>query len=157
MVLIFTIILINSVMRYSTGKSMQMGEELPVYISVYGVMFGVVLAYLQGRHINFTIFILKAPKRVQQYVALLLDVVMVGVGFSLSYSGWLLMQKRGYVEASGIIGTAKEIAQATGFSWFKQFGLMSSWYFSFCFGGALLGLAAVTLVAQHISTMNKEG
>lgn len=157
MALVFGIILINSLLRYTTGKSLQMGEELPVYIAVYGVMFGVVLAYLQDRHINFTIFILKAPKKIQRLTVLFLDALMVVVSFTLSYSGWLLMQKRGAVEASGIIGTAKDLADITGLIWFKQLGLMSSWYFSFCFGGALLCLAALTMLFQHLTDLGEKG
>ena len=55
MALVFGIIFVNSLRRYTTGQSLQWGEELPIYLSIYGVMFGVGLAYLQDTHIRFTV------------------------------------------------------------------------------------------------------
>ena len=52
MALVFAIIFVNSLRRYTTGKSLSWGEELPIYLAIYGVMFGIGLAYLQDRHIR---------------------------------------------------------------------------------------------------------
>jgi hypothetical protein len=45
MALLFLIVFINSVRRYAIGKSFEWGEELPIYIGIYGVMFGMAWAY----------------------------------------------------------------------------------------------------------------
>ena len=52
---LFAIIFIErAVGRYSIGKSLPWGEELPIYLTIYGVMFGSLrLAYMQDRHIRF--------------------------------------------------------------------------------------------------------
>jgi TRAP-type transport system small permease protein len=46
MAVLFLIVFTNSIRRYTLGKSLQWGEELPVFIAIYGVMFGMTWAYL---------------------------------------------------------------------------------------------------------------
>ena len=59
--LVFAIIFVNSLRRYTTGHSLAWGEEMPIYLTIYGVMFGIGLAYLQDRHIRFTIITTCCP------------------------------------------------------------------------------------------------
>lgn len=51
----FGIIVVNVLRRYTVGSAIEWGEELPIYLTIYGVKFGIGLAYLQDRHIRFTI------------------------------------------------------------------------------------------------------
>jgi hypothetical protein len=67
---------------------------------------------------------------------------MVVAGGLLAYSGWLFMLKRGGVEASGIIGPSKSLANATGLPWLEAFGHMTIWQFSMTLGGVTLAFAA---------------
>jgi hypothetical protein len=68
---------------------------------------------------------------------------MVVTGGLLAYSGWLFMLKRGEVEASGIIGPAKGLANATGLPWLEALGHLAVWQFSMTLGGVILSLAAL--------------
>jgi TRAP-type C4-dicarboxylate transport system permease small subunit len=52
MIVLFLIVFTNSVRRYTIGKSFEWGEELPIFIAIYGVMFGIAWAYIQDRHID---------------------------------------------------------------------------------------------------------
>jgi TRAP-type C4-dicarboxylate transport system permease small subunit len=105
-------------------------------------MFGSALAYLQDRHIRFTILTDFFSPRLRQRTFAIVDLVMVGVGGLLAYSGWLFVLKRGRVEASGIIGSAKDLAAATGRPWLEALGHMATWQFSLTLGGVILAFAA---------------
>lgn len=139
---VFGIIFFNSLRRYTIGKSLEWGEEMPIYLTIYGVMFGSALAYLHGRHVRFTFLSDLLSPRLHERLLALVDLVMVVAGGLLAYSGWLFMLKRGDVEASGIIGPAKGLANATGLPWLEALGYMATWQFSMTLGGVILSLAA---------------
>lgn len=79
MALVFAIIFINPLRRYTIGKSVEWGEEFPIYITIYGVMFGLSLAYMQDRHIRFTILVDilsdKSSKKLFALVDLIVEIV----------------------------------------------------------------------------------
>ena len=114
MAALFLMVFVNSTRRYAIGKSFEWGEELPVFIAIYGVMFGMAWAYIQDRHIRFTILIGFLSESWTRKLYLLVDLIMVLNGVLLTVSGWLFVVKRGRLEASGIINLAKSLKALTG-------------------------------------------
>lgn len=154
---VFLIILINSTQRYLLSSSFEWGEELPVYLAVYGLMFGLAWAYLQDRHIRFNIVTGRLPKKWAHIVNLISDLMTVFLGGMLAYSGWLFMMKRGKVDASSLISSARALRDVIGIEELSVLGQMYPYYFAVCVGGGLLALAALLKFfnrLQHRSTLH---
>lgn len=143
MLAVFTIILLNSIRRYAFGKSVEWGDELPVFIAVYGFMFGAAYAYMQDRHVRFTILVGFLPQSVTSKLYMLVDAIMVGIGVLTAWSGWQLVLKRGGIEASGMIGLAKELQAATGWDWMIWLGHFYPYLAAMILGGVMLAIAAM--------------
>lgn len=143
MAAIFAIILFNSLRRYLFGKSLEWGEELPVLIAIYGFMFGAAYAYMQDRHVRFTILIAFLRKHLIARLYMLLDLIMVGIGGLMTWSGWRFVLQRGGMEASGVIGLAKDLRDITGWDWMVWLGHYYPYQAAMIVGGVLLTLAAV--------------
>ena len=150
MFVVFTIIFINSVRRYMIGKSVEWGEEFPVYIAVYGFMFGAAYAYMQDRHIRFTILVGFLPPAFTKWLYLLVDAIMVGIGGLLAWSGWQFVLKRGSMESSGMINLAKELQAATGWDWMIWLGHFYPYQAAMILGGIMLTIAAVLKLMGRI-------
>ncbi len=148
--LLFAIIFFNSLRRYTVGRSLEWGEELPIYLTIYGVMFGIALAYLDDRHIRLTVLTDALPEKLRQRLFILVDLVTAVVGGLLAWSGYLFALRRGAVDASGLIGSARALAEATGADWLVHLGQMGSWQAALGFGGAALALAAVIRFATRL-------
>ncbi len=149
----FGIVFINAVRRYTLGKSFEWGEELPVYLAIYGVMFGCALGYLQDRHVRLAIFVDPLPAQLRRWIFAGVDLVMVGAGLLLSYSGWLFVARRGNIESSGLIGSAKDVAGFTGIDSLVFFGQMYPWQFALCLGGAMIAFAALLKFFERLTGM----
>lgn len=143
MMAVFAIILFNSLRRYLFGKSLAWGEELPNYLAIYGFMFGAAYAYMQDRHIRFTILLAFLPKRFTGRLYMLLDLVMVGIGGLMAWSGWQFVARRGGMEASGLITMVKDLRDATGLGWMIWFGHLYTYQAAMVLGGILLSAASV--------------
>lgn len=140
---VFAIILFNSVRRYTFGKSLEWGEELPVFIAVYGFMFGAAYAYMQDRHVRFTILVGFLPRAVTEKLYMVLDLIMVGIGGLMAWSGWQFVLKRGSMEASGLITLAKNLSASTGWDWILWLGHFYPYQAAMVIGGAMLSAAAL--------------
>lgn len=148
---VFLVVFVNSVRRYSFGKSYEWGEELPVYLALYGVMFGAALAYLQDRHVRFMVVVEVLPRRARRALSLIVDLVMVCIGAGLARSGHLFMAQRGEVESSGIIGPAKWLKAATGLDAVEALGYMAPYQAAMVLGGVLVALAAALKLLARIA------
>ncbi|MFV0438544.1 MAG: TRAP transporter small permease [Desulfopila sp.] len=143
MVLLFLIVFVNSVRRYAIGKSLEWGEELPVFIAIYGIMFGVALAYLQDRHIRFTMLVGFLSEKSTRLLYAVVDLVMVVIGVMLTWSGWQFMMKRGGMESSGLINSAKVLREVTGWDFMIWFGHLYPYQAAMVLGGVMLTIAAI--------------
>ncbi len=148
---VFLIIFVNSTRRYTIGKSLEWGEELPVFLSIYGIMFGMAWAHMQDRHVRFRILVDFIPKAYTHKLYMLVDVVMIGTGGLLAYSGYLFAQKRGGVEASGLINSAKELNKMTGWDDLIVLGQMYPYQLAIAIGGVMLVIAALLRLLNRIT------
>jgi TRAP-type C4-dicarboxylate transport system permease small subunit len=142
MIGLFSIIFINSIRRYTIGKSLEFGEELPVFIAIYGVIFGTAWAYMLDRHIRFTMLVGFLSEQWTRRLYLLVDLIMVANGCLMAWSGWMFVIKRGGMEASGIITLARDLKNATGWENMIWIGHMYPYQAAMMAGGVLLTLAA---------------
>ncbi|MCB1761999.1 MAG: TRAP transporter small permease subunit [Gammaproteobacteria bacterium] len=151
MVAVFLIIFVNSTRRYTLGKSVEWGEELPVFLAIYGIMFGLAWAYMQDRHVRFTILVDFIPASYTQKLYLLVDAITVFTGGLLAYSGYLFAEKRGAVEASGLINSAKELRRFTGWDGLILLGQMYPYQLAIAIGGLMLAIAALLRLLNRVS------
>jgi TRAP-type C4-dicarboxylate transport system permease small subunit len=151
MAVLFLIIFINSARRYAIGKSFEWGEELPIFIAIYGVMFGVALAYIQDRHIRFTMLVGFLSESLTRKLYIIVDLIMVANGVLLTYSGWLFVIKRGRVEASGIINMAKYLKALTGWESMIWIGHQYPYQAAMILGGVMLTIAALLKLLLRIT------
>ena len=152
MAAIFAIIFVNSLQRYLFGTSIQWGEKLPIYLTIYGVMFGTALAYLQDRHVRFTVITDLIGARARHFLFLAVDLVMVAAGVLLAWSGWLFAASRGRVDASSIREAARGLASATGIDGLAIFGKLYPYQLALAIGGVLVALAALVKFLDRLSS-----
>lgn len=148
---LFLIIFINSLRRYAFGRSLEWGEELPVYLAIYGVMFGIAWAYLEDRHVRFTILVGFLPASLTKKMYALVDLIMIGTGALLTYSAWLFVVKRGSMESSGLIGLAKDLKTMTGWEGMIWLGHLYPYQAAMVAGGIMLTLAALLRLLLRLS------
>jgi TRAP-type C4-dicarboxylate transport system permease small subunit len=151
MAVLFLIVFTNSLRRYAIGKSFESGEELPIFIAIYGVMFGIAWAYLEDRHIRFTMLIRFLSESLIRKLYIIVDVIMVVNGVLLTYSGWMFVIKRGGVEASGIINLAKNLRDLTGWDSLIWIGHQYPYQAAMVLGGILLAIAALLKLLQRLT------
>lgn len=151
MTVLFLIVFINSVRRYAIGKSFEWGEELPIYLGIYGVMFGMAWAYIQDRHIRFTLLVRFLSETMIRKLYILVDLIMVMNGLLLMYSGWMFVIKRGRLESPGIINMAKGLKALSGWDGMIWIGHMYPYQAAIVIGGALLTLAALLKLLQRLT------
>ena len=148
--LVFAIIFVNSLRRYTTGHSLAWGEEMPIYLTIYGVMFGIGLAYLQDRHIRFTIITDMLSEQWRRRIFSLMDLVALVTGIGLSLSGFAFASRRPHLEASGLISTAKDLAQSLDMAWLEWLGRVGTWQSAIVFGGIILAVSAAIRFVERI-------
>ena len=151
MAVLFLIVFTNSLRRYAIGKSFESGEELPIFIAIYGVMFGIAWAYIQDRHIRFTMLIRFLSESLTRKLYIIVDLIMVVNGVLLAYSGWMFVLKRGRVEASGIINLAKDLRALTGWDSMIWLGHQYPYQAAMILGGVLLTIAALLKLLQRLT------
>lgn len=149
MAAVFIIVFLNSIRRYTIGKSFEWGEELPVFLAVYGIMFGAASAYMQDRHIKFTMLVGFLPEKATRYLYMLVDLIMIVTGSVLTWSGYLFMIKRGKIESSGMINLAKDLKELTGIDQLLVLGQLSPYQAAMVVGGVLLTMAALIRLFQR--------
>ncbi len=140
---VFMIVFINSLRRYTIGKSLEWGEELPVFIAVYGIMFGAAYAYMQDRHIRFTVLVGFLPESFTRKLYMLVDLIMIATGTLLTWSSWLFVVKRGGMESSGMINMAKDLKDLTGWDQMIWIGHLYPYQAAMILGGVMLTIAAL--------------
>ncbi|HET8905121.1 MAG TPA: TRAP transporter small permease subunit [Saccharospirillum sp.] len=127
MLTVFSIVFANAFWRYTAGRSLTWGEDAAIYAMIYGIMFGVALAYLQDRHVRFSILVDLFPASVRHYNLILIDVLVLCVGIGFAISGYEFIDNRG-----------GRTSPSTGLPlWMFQFSTLM--------GGVLLSISALTM------------
>jgi TRAP-type C4-dicarboxylate transport system permease small subunit len=83
-VVIFVILVANTVLRYATGSSLQWANEVPELLFPWLVMSGVVLAAVHSAHICTTFLMEAVPAAVRRMVAVLSWLVVAGLYVTLA-------------------------------------------------------------------------
>ncbi|MEO9528900.1 TRAP transporter small permease subunit [Roseibium sp.] len=152
MALVFAIIFVNSLRRYTVGQSVSWGEELPIYLTIYGVMFGLALAYMQDRHIRFTILTDFLPDAARHKLFAAVDLVSCITGIALAFSGHAFAVRRGHIDASGLKSAGTWLAETTGIESLVWISRVGTWQYAIALGGGLLAVAALLKFIERITT-----
>jgi TRAP-type C4-dicarboxylate transport system permease small subunit len=70
-VVIFLILVVNTILRYATGSSLQWANEVPELLFPWLVMSGVVLAAQRGAHITTAFLMEKLNERTRKWVGVI--------------------------------------------------------------------------------------
>ena len=89
--IIFLILCINTILRYTTGASLQWGAELPELLFPWLVMSGVVLGAAHGSHITTSFLIETLPLAVRRWVAVAVWLAVAGLYFTLARATWAML------------------------------------------------------------------
>ncbi len=155
MALVFLVIFGNASRRYLFGSSVAWGEELPIYLTIYGTMFGFALAYLTDTNIRFSVLTDALSERARRMLFTAVDAVTVLAGIALTWSGVVFGLRRADRDASGLTSLADAWARATGLPALEWLGRMGPWQCAIAFGGALLTLAAAIRFAERLADLRK--
>lgn len=156
MALVFGIIFVNALRRYTIGKSLPWGEELPIYITIYGIMFGIAYAYMTDNHMRFSVVVDLIPKPLRQKFFAVSDVITMLAGGALAVAGHAFAQRRGNLDSSGLKSTADWLAESSGMPALESIGKLGTWQYAIAFGGAILAFAALLRLIERIKTMQKD-
>lgn len=88
---LFGLLTINVVMRYTMHSSLKSAGELPELLFPWMVMAGVVLAMQHGAHIAIAWFVEKLPRPLRRAVALLNGAILVVAYSVLAWGTWTLL------------------------------------------------------------------
>ena len=91
-VVIFVILVANTVLRYATGSSLQWANELPELLFPWLVMSGVVLAAAHGAHITTTFLMEALPVAVRRWVAVFGWLVVAVLYGTLARATWQMLE-----------------------------------------------------------------
>jgi len=89
---IFSILLVNTVLRYTTGSSLQWAKEVPELLFPWMVMAGVVLAAQQGAHIATTFLVEALPAAARRIVGALGWLVVAGLYTTLAVATYRMLE-----------------------------------------------------------------
>lgn len=135
---VFGVVLISSLSRYLLNSPIQWSEEVAKYAMIYGTMFGTVLCYMEDIHIKFGFLKQGLPTMVTRILNLVLDLITLGTGVVLAWSGYLFVMKRGGIDAPG-----------TGLP-------MSTFQSAMVVGGVCLVIAALFQIPSHFKAKRYE-
>jgi TRAP-type C4-dicarboxylate transport system permease small subunit len=129
MSVIFTILIINTVLRYTTGSSLQWANEVPELLFPWLVMAGVVMAAVHGSHIATTFLLEVAPPVMRRVVSASAWLVVAGMYALLSVSTYRMLEIVAD-ERSPILqvpGSVTYGCMAGGMVMLAMLALMSAW------------------------------
>jgi TRAP-type C4-dicarboxylate transport system permease small subunit len=91
-VIIFFILCANTLLRYSTGASLQWAAELPELLFPWMVMAGVVLGAAHGAHITTTFLMGALPAAVRRIVGVIVWLSVAGLYATLANATWAMLE-----------------------------------------------------------------
>lgn len=91
-VVIFFILVANTVLRYATGSSLQWANELPELLFPWLVMSGVVLAAAHGAHITTTFLMEALSAAARRWIAVFTWLVVALLYGTLARATWQMLE-----------------------------------------------------------------
>ncbi|UDF35571.1 UNVERIFIED_ORG: TRAP transporter small permease [Shinella sp. XGS7] len=91
-VVIFAILVVNTVLRYATGSSLQWANEVPELLFPWLVMAGVVLAAAHGAHITTSFLMETLPAGLRRVVTSLSWLVVAGLYGTLAVATFRMLE-----------------------------------------------------------------
>lgn len=91
-IVIFLILVINTLLRYSTGGSLQWANELPELLFPWLVMSGVVLAAVHGSHIATTFLMDAVAPRIRRVTGVLVWLVVAVMYGTLCWATYGMLE-----------------------------------------------------------------
>jgi len=91
-VVIFGILVVNTVLRYATGTSVQWANEVPELLFPWLVMAGVVLAAVHGAHITTTFLMDALPAHARRVVTAVGWLVVAGLYGTLAVATFRMLE-----------------------------------------------------------------
>jgi TRAP-type C4-dicarboxylate transport system permease small subunit len=88
---IFVILVANTVLRYSTGASLQWANEVPELLFPWLVTAGVVLGAQHGSHITTTFMVEKLPLAGRRIAGVAAWLVVCGLYITLAVATWRML------------------------------------------------------------------
>lgn len=89
---IFVILVVNTVLRYATGSSLQWANEVPELLFPWLVMSGVVLAAAHGAHITTSFLMDTVPVAVRRWTAIGTWLVVAALYGTLAVSTYKMLE-----------------------------------------------------------------
>ena len=89
---IFVILVVNTVLRYATGSSLQWANEVPELLFPWLVMSGVVLAAAHGAHITTSFLMDAVPAAVRRWTAIGTWLVVAALYGTLAWSTYQMLE-----------------------------------------------------------------
>lgn len=89
---IFVILVVNTVLRYATGSSLEWANEVPELLFPWLVMSGVVLAALHNAHIATTFLMDALPAHARRMVAAVAWTVVAALYATLSWATFNMLE-----------------------------------------------------------------
>lgn len=126
---IFIILVINTVLRYATGSSLQWANEVPELLFPWLVMSGVVLAAQSGAHIATTFLMESLPPAAQRPLGTLAWLVVSGLYTTLAVATFRMLDIV-HDEKSPILGVPGSITYGCvmlGMALLALLALQSAW------------------------------
>lgn len=89
---IFAILVVNTVLRYATGSSLQWANEVPELLFPWLVMSGVVLAAAHGAHITTSFLMDTVPATVRRWTAIGTWLVVAALYGTLAWATFQMLE-----------------------------------------------------------------
>ena len=128
-VVIFVILVANTILRYATGASLQWANEVPELLFPWLVMSGVVLAAQHGAHITTSFLVDKLPQALRQLCAVAGWLMVCALYLLLARATWLMLEIV-HDEKSPILQVPGSVTYAcvmVGMVMLAVLALMSAW------------------------------
>ena len=89
---IFAILVVNTVLRYATGSSLQWANEVPELLFPWLVMSGVVLAAMPGAHITTSFLTATVPPALRRWTAIGTWLVVAALYGTLAWATFQMLE-----------------------------------------------------------------
>lgn len=88
--------------RFFINASLSWSEELQRYAFIWLVFIAIPVAYNRSAHLRVDSIVGLLPKRIQNLLALVVDLLWINLGISLSLLTWRIMQVTKFQQSPGL-------------------------------------------------------